>query len=53
MKSQPCVVMVIRLKLRESGALGGQPEADIPSELSSFHGNVDGNLGLEVGLSQG
>lgn len=53
MKSQPCVVMVIRLELRVSGASDEQPEADTPSELSSFHGNMDGNLGLEVGRSQG
>jgi len=51
MQSQPHVVMVIRLKLRVSGASDEQPEADTPSELSSFHGNVDGNLGLEVGRS--
>jgi len=43
--------MVMRLELRASGALGEQPEADTPSELSSFHGNVDGNLRLELGRS--
>jgi hypothetical protein len=52
MQSRPCTVMVFRLELRVSGALGGRSEADVPSELSSFHGNVDGNLGLEVGRSQ-
>lgn len=52
MQYQPHVVMTFRLKLRVSGALGGRSEADALSELSSVHGNVDGNLGLEVGRSR-